>query len=73
MIVKFEYEGDNRWEYEVDEEATFPFFEVRHPEYGKDGTELGRLPASVLAARLAAEILAKYRSSSESEEPDPPS
>lgn len=61
VIIKFEYDGDNRWEYEVDEEADFPFFKVRHPEYGSDGTQLGRLPAGVLAVRLAAEIMAKYQ------------
>ena len=66
MIVPFEYEGDSRWEYEVDEESAFPFLEVRHPEYGTDGTLLDRNPANLLATRLAAEILAKYQSSRDS-------
>ncbi len=60
MIRPFVYDGDDRWEYDVDEEADHPFLEVRHPEYGNDGTQLGRSPAEAVARQLASEIKAKY-------------
>lgn len=61
MIVPFEFEGDNRWEYEVDEEAGDPWLQVRHPVYGDDGRRLGRSPAGALAKLIASEIKEKYR------------
>lgn len=60
MIRQFEFEGDKRWEYEVDEEAEHPWLQVRHPEYGDDRTELGRSPAETVAKLLASELKAKY-------------
>ena len=60
MIMQFEYEGDDRWEYEVDEESDHPFLQVRHPVYGNDGTQLGKSPALVLAKLLALEVKQKY-------------
>lgn len=60
VIRQFEFAGDGRWEYEVDEEAEHPWLRVRHPEYGDDGTELGRSPAEAVAKLLASELKAKY-------------
>ena len=60
VIVPFEFEGDNRWQYEVDEEAEHPWLQVRHPVYGDDGRQLGRAPAGDLAKLIASEIKAKY-------------
>ena len=46
MKALFTYEGDDRWQWEVDEgDPEHPYLFVDHPEYGGDMTPLGTLPS----------------------------